>query len=165
MGSYLANQWFLLIERAPWFRYRTMMGWWRQQRRINCVSRQNDFGVILDWPIWTAFRPNVVSYNWIYFIYGPENTHWLRKGKYQCTTDLLFDWSGFGQTRKSVYSFNSTKQLNPNQSNRRSAVQWYFPLRSKWVFSVWAFLPGTLSKRNFEEKKSNGRGGGRGGLI
>ena len=95
MGSYLANQWFLLIERAPWFRYRTMMGWWRQQRRINCVSRQNDFGVILDWPIWTAFRPNIVSYKWIYFIYGPENTHLLCKGKYQCTADLLFDWFGF----------------------------------------------------------------------
>ena len=25
---------------------------------------------------------------------------------------------------------------NPNLSNRRSAVQWYFPLRSKWVFSA-----------------------------
>ena len=24
---------------------------------------------------------------------------------------------------------------NPNQSNRWSAVQWYFPLRNKWVFS------------------------------
>ena len=23
----------------------------------------------------------------------------------------------------------------PNQSNRRSALQWYFPLQSKWVFS------------------------------
>ena len=36
--------------------------------------------------------------------------------------DLLFDHLGFGQTSKSVFSFNSTKQLNPNQSNRRSAV-------------------------------------------
>ena len=26
--------------------------------------------------------------------------------------------------------------LNPNQSNRRSVVQWYFHLRRKWVFSV-----------------------------
>ena len=25
---------------------------------------------------------------------------------------------------------------NPNWSNRRSAVQWYFPLWSKWVFSA-----------------------------
>ena len=65
----------------------------------------------------------------------PENTHLLCKGKYHCTADLLFDQLGFLQTSKSVYSFNSTKQLNPNQSNRRSAVQWYFPLRSKWVFS------------------------------
>ena len=28
----------------------------------------------------------------------PENTHLLREGKYHCTTDLLFDWFGFGQT-------------------------------------------------------------------
>ena len=65
-----------------------------------------------------------------------ENTHLLHKGKYHCTADLLFDWLGFGQTSKSDNSFNSTKQLNPNQSNRRSAVQWYFPLHSKWVFSA-----------------------------
>ena len=64
-----------------------------------------------------------------------ENTHFLRKAKYHCMTDLQFDQLGFGQTSKSVYSFNSTKHLNPNQSNRRSAVQWYFPLQSKWVFS------------------------------
>ena len=62
-----------------------------------------------------------------------ENTQLLCKGKYHCTADLLFDRLGFGQTSKSVYSFNSTKQLNPN---RRSAVQWYFPLQSNWVFSV-----------------------------
>ena len=66
-----------------------------------------------------------------------ENTHLLHKGKYHCTADLLFDQLGFGQSSKSVYSFNSTKQLNPNQSNRRSAIQWYFPLRSKRVFSGW----------------------------
>ena len=67
-------------------------------------------------------------------ILGAENTYLLCKGKYHCMADLLFDRLGFGQTSKSVYSFNSTKQLNPNQSKRRSAVQWYFPLRSKWVF-------------------------------
>ena len=65
-----------------------------------------------------------------------ENTNLLCKGKYHWTAGLLFDQLGFGQTSKSVYSFNSTKQLNPNQSNRRSAVQWYFPLWSKWVFSA-----------------------------
>ena len=37
-----------------------------------------------------------------------ENTHLLCKGKYHCTADLLFDQLGFGQTSKSVYSFNST---------------------------------------------------------
>ena len=65
-----------------------------------------------------------------------ENTRLLCKGKYDCMADLLFDRLGFGQTSKSVDSFNSTKQLNPNQSNRRSAVQWYFPLQSNWVFSA-----------------------------
>ena len=30
--------------------------------------------------------------------------------------DLLFHQLGFDQTSKFVYSFNSTKQLNPNQS-------------------------------------------------
>ena len=34
-----------------------------------------------------------------------ENTHLIRKGKYHCTADLLFDRLGFGQTSKSVYSF------------------------------------------------------------
>ena len=28
-------------------------------------------------------------------IYKPENTRLLRKGKYHCTVDLLFDWLGF----------------------------------------------------------------------
>ena len=65
----------------------------------------------------------------------PENTHLLCKGKYHCTADLLFDQWRFGQTSKSLYSYNLTKQLIPNQSNRRSDIQWYFPIRSKWVFS------------------------------
>ena len=52
-----------------------------------------------------------------------ENTQLLCKGKYHYTADLLYDRLGFGQTSKSVYIFNSTKQLNPNQSNRRSAIQ------------------------------------------
>ena len=52
-----------------------------------------------------------------------ENTQLLCKGKYHCSADLLLDWFGFGLTSKSVESFNATKQLNPNQSNRRSAIQ------------------------------------------
>ena len=35
------------------------------------------------------------------------------------------------------------KQLNPNQSNRRSAVQWYFPLQSKLVFFGASYKKGT----------------------
>ena len=37
--------------------------------------------------------------------------------------DFLFDWFGFGQTSQSADSFKTTKQLNPNQSNKSSAVQ------------------------------------------
>ena len=36
---------------------------------------------------------------------------------------LLFDWFGFGRTSKSVVNLAFAKQLNPNQSNRRSALQ------------------------------------------
>ena len=32
-----------------------------------------------------------------------ENTHLLCKRKYHCTTDLLFDWFGFGQTSKYLF--------------------------------------------------------------
>ena len=62
-----------------------------------------------------------------------ENTHLLCKG-YRCMADLLFDWFGFDQTCKSLSNSTQAKKLNPSQSNRRSSVQWYSPLRSKWVF-------------------------------
>ena len=60
----------------------------------------------------------------------PENTHLLCKGKYNCMADLLFVWFGFNQTCKSLSNSTWAKQ-----SNRRSAVHWYFPVRCKWVFS------------------------------
>ena len=31
----------------------------------------------------------------LWALVDPENTHLLRKGKYHCTADLLFDWFGF----------------------------------------------------------------------
>jgi hypothetical protein len=49
------------------------------------------------------------------------------EGKYHCTVDLLFDWFGlvcFVNKNKKI----SAMKLIPNQSNRRSMVQWYFPL-------------------------------------
>ena len=64
----------------------------------------------------------------------PENTHLLRKGKYHCMTDLLFDWFGFDRTCKCLSNSTQPNQMNPNQSNRRLAMQWYLPLQSKWVF-------------------------------
>jgi hypothetical protein len=51
-----------------------------------------------------------------------------KRGKYLCTTDLLFDWFGlvcFANKNKKLSVFI---QLIPNQSNRRSMVQWYFTL-------------------------------------
>ena len=46
------------------------------------------------------------------------------------------------EASKSLYNFNITKLLSPNQSNGRSAVQWYFPLQSKWVFSGYNIVYG-----------------------
>jgi hypothetical protein len=55
--------------------------------------------------------------------YGREYS----RGKYHCTVDLLFDWFELVclqiKTKLSVVI-----QLSRNQSNRRSMVQWYFPL-------------------------------------
>ena len=46
----------------------------------------------------------------------PENTNLLRKGKYHCMVDLLFDWFGFDETSKSVvHSTKATKKLKPNR--------------------------------------------------
>ncbi len=50
-------------------------------------------------------------------------------GKYHCTDDLLFGWFGISYMttdRQSLFLF--AKQTDPNQSNRRSTLQCYFPL-------------------------------------
>ena len=64
-----------------------------------------------------------------------ESTHLLHKGKYHCTTDLLFDYFGFSSFAYVELDRDFQVWSNPNQSNRRSVVQWYFPLQCKWVFS------------------------------
>ena len=74
-------------------------------------------------------------------IHSTEKTYLLCNVKYHCAADLLFEWFGFDQTYKSPSNSTQAKQLNPNQSNRRSVVQWYFPLWSKWVFSVFFISP------------------------
>ena len=63
-----------------------------------------------------------------------ENTHLLCKGKYNCTADLLFDWLWFSCFDYVKLDRDLPVWSNPNQSNRRSVVQWYFLLQSKWVF-------------------------------
>ena len=52
----------------------------------------------------------------------------------QLTSCFLFGFSCFVYVELDAYYLVS---LNPNQSNRRSDLQWYFPLRSKWVFYDW----------------------------
>ena len=69
------------------------------------------------------------------FVLSPESTHLLLKGKYHCATDLLFDWFACVELDRDLKVW-----WNPNQSNRRSAVQRYFPLQSKWVFSAQTFI-------------------------
>ena len=63
------------------------------------------------------------------------NIHLHCKGKYHCTADLLFDWLEFSYFGYVELDSDLQVWSNPNQSNR-SVVQWYFPLRSKWVFSA-----------------------------
>ena len=46
--------------------------------------------------------------------FEPENTPFHHKGKYHCTTDLVFDWFGFDQTSKSAVDLTYAKQLNPS---------------------------------------------------
>ena len=53
-------------------------------------------------------------------IQHPESAHLLRKEKFT----VQFDWFGFDQTCKCLSNSTQAKQLNPSQSNRRSAVQW-----------------------------------------
>ena len=53
-----------------------------------------------------------------------DNTHLLRKEKYNCTDDLQKGCFGFNQTSKTVVGyFKKAKQLNTNKINRRSAAQ------------------------------------------
>jgi len=51
----------------------------------------------------------------------------ILKGKYHCTIGLLFDWFGISCMTTDNFGFHFAKHTNPNQSNRRSTVQWYFP--------------------------------------
>ena len=73
------------------------------------------------------------------WIHWAENTHWLLKGKYHCTADLLFDWCRFSCFVELKLKTDLLVLPNPNRSNRRSAIEWYFPLWSKWVFSALSF--------------------------
>ena len=52
----------------------------------------------------------------------------IDRGKYHCTADLLFDWFGFDRPSKTVVHSAYINKLYLNDINRRSVVQWYFPL-------------------------------------
>ena len=51
------------------------------------------------------------------------------------TADLPFDWLRFSSFAYVELDRDLQVLSNSSQSNRRSDVQWYFPLWSKWVFS------------------------------
>ena len=73
----------------------------------------------------------------------PENTQLLRKGKYHCMPDLLFDWLGF-----SCFAFVELDRAiqvwsNPNQSSRTSVIQWYFPYKVCSLYRPLWFLTKT----------------------
>jgi hypothetical protein len=55
-------------------------------------------------------------------------TREYQRGKYHCTIDLLFDWFGLICFVNKKQKLLVVIQLIPNQSDRRSIVQWYFPL-------------------------------------
>ena len=71
-------------------------------------------------------REGILFYNVRYcklYSATAENTDLLCKGKYHCMTDLLFDWFGFDRTCKCLSNSTQPNQMNPNQSNRRLAMQ------------------------------------------
>ena len=53
----------------------------------------------------------------------PDNTHLLRKGKYRCMADLLFDWLGLSCFASVVLDRDLQVWLNPKQSNSWSVKQ------------------------------------------
>ena len=57
------------------------------------------------------------------------NTHLHCNGKYYWMADFLFYLLCFCELGTDLPAGS-----NPNQSKRRSGVQWCFPLQSKWVF-------------------------------
>ena len=75
-------------------------------------------------------------------------THFVRGGKYHCMADLLFVLFGFSCFAYTELETYLLVWLNPNQSNRTSACQWYFPLISgppaTLLVSSWStFLTGS----------------------
>ena len=62
-----------------------------------------------------------------------ENSiHLLCTGKCHCTADLLVYLFGVSCFAYCELATDLLILQNPNQSNRRSAIQWYFPIQSKW---------------------------------
>ena len=62
---------------------------------------------------------------------GPENPHFLFKGKYHCTADLLFVLFGFSCFAYAEIATCLFVWSNPKQSNRRPVVQWNLPFQSE----------------------------------
>ena len=54
---------------------------------------------------------------------------------------VIWRWSVPIQSHVTKVEPHLLVRPNPNQWNRRSAIQWYFPSQSKWVFSAFLIVP------------------------
>ena len=76
-------------------------------------------------------RGQLDNYPSYYVICSPSERaciYLLRKGKYHCTADLLFDWSG---SKCVAYTYNMSKAVECKQIKQEvshSRYKWYFPL-------------------------------------
>ena len=97
------------------------------------------------WEMMNILEPHFVEVFFVHIFPRPfhklghiNNKLYLSK---QCRGVSLFGWFPVVWLIW-IHLFCCTKAINRNtkQSNRRSAVQWYFPIRRKWVILVYPML-------------------------
>ena len=96
---------------------------------ICCISSENLLPIIHCLVNSPKFTWPILHTPMFSFCANPENTN-LSESITEQLTSCLFWFSCFAYVKLASALL---VWLNPNQSNRRSAKQWYFPLR--WVFS------------------------------
>ena len=85
--------------------------------------------------------------------YQAEDTNLFRKGKYHYMADLLFDLFGLSCSTYFKGTMDILVCLNPNQSDRRSAVQCYFSFM-KYVSKCSLIYPFEKNHRDYSHKFS-----------